>query len=179
MKSSWNIRNLDDPGNPRTLDQALKICNDLFGDNVHPMDSEGSEEVYIVAEEGTGGNQINLVRKPKSPSATCDKRGKEDNNDGDHSRHSRGKKCSSSGIPGHNTGTCRKAAQRPSRNSQTAKISAVIEHHPTVDAASTGLESQRLQCLPALYLSLLRSHIPPKGPIPSQSLNTAPGCSQG
>ncbi|MCP3662863.1 MAG: hypothetical protein GY696_10260 [Gammaproteobacteria bacterium] len=49
----------------------------------------------------------------------------------------------------------------------------------TKHAASTGLESHRLQCLPALYLSLLRSYIPPKCPMPSQSLNTVPGCSQG
>ncbi|MCP3667615.1 MAG: hypothetical protein GY696_34840, partial [Gammaproteobacteria bacterium] len=143
MTSSWNINHLDDPNNPRTLDQALSICDDLFGVNVHPMDSDGSEEVSHVAEKGPG--RINLVRKQRSPSATCDKRGKEDNKDVDPSRLStlRDKKCSSCGIPGHHTDSCRKAAQRPSRDSQTARQSTVLKHHPSADAAH---DDGRIRC---------------------------------
>ncbi|MCP3661904.1 MAG: hypothetical protein GY696_05305 [Gammaproteobacteria bacterium] len=73
------MRHLDDPTNPRTLDQALRICDDLFGHKVHPMDSDGLDEVSHVAEEGPG--RRNLLGKQRSPSATCDKRGKEDNKD--------------------------------------------------------------------------------------------------
>ncbi len=77
------MRHLDYPNNPQTLYQALGICDYLFGANAHPMDSHGSEEVYTIAEKVPG--RRNLVRKQRSPSATCDKRGKEDNNDRDPS----------------------------------------------------------------------------------------------
>ncbi len=142
-ESSWNINHLDDPNNPRTLDHALRICDDIFGDKVHPMDSDGPEKVSHIAGKGPG--RTNLVGKQRSPSATCDKREKEDNQDVDPSRPStsRDKKYSSCGIPGHQTGSCRKAAQRPSRDSQTARLSTVREHHPSADAAH---DDGRIRC---------------------------------
>ncbi|MCP3664163.1 MAG: hypothetical protein GY696_17010, partial [Gammaproteobacteria bacterium] len=229
--SGWNP-----PGTTitSTLDHALQFCNDLFGDKFHPMDSDGPEEISHVAEKGQG--RRNLVGKQRSPSATCDKSGKEDNKDVDPSRPSplRDKKSSFCGIQGHSTGC---STLHPLRNSQTARLSTVLKHHPSADAAH---EDGRIRCSvslqpipnisplqrrqgpqevqiwagtgaevstltegvfrshfpddviqpttkifkgfngahqPAISLSRLQSHIPPKRPMPSQSLNTAPGYS--
>ncbi len=149
IKSTWNINHLDDPNNPRMLDQALRICDDLFGDKVHPMDTDGSEEVCHVAKEKASGRK-NLVCKPRSPHATYDKgtlpktpcgnRGQEDNKDREPSHPSRDQKCSFCGIQGHYTGC---SARHPLRNSQTAKISTIIERHPTVNAVHDG---RKIRC---------------------------------
>ncbi len=84
----------------------------------------------------------NLVGKQRSQSATCGKRGNEDNKDVDHSHPSLScdKENSFCGIQGHSTGC---SALDPLRNSQTARHSTVLKHHPSADAAQ---DDGRIRC---------------------------------